>query len=124
MVRRRSQRSTSMPAAGPRKEAGPAAPTTSPRLRRDPGGQGCRPGTAGAWGVRGAELWGGEGAGAGPPRPASLAAFMAGPRFRREMRRLAGESGRQVPEVAGEVAAAMAAMARLPGRFDELDWHR
>jgi transcriptional regulator with XRE-family HTH domain len=56
--------------------------------------------------------------------PASLIAFTATPRFEREVRRLAREEGADTSRVRAQLVAAMTAMARLPGRFDELDWHR
>jgi transcriptional regulator with XRE-family HTH domain len=59
-----------------------------------------------------------------PPAPASLVAFTAGPRFGREVRRLAREEGSDASRVRAQLLAAMTAMAALPGRFDELDWHR
>jgi len=62
---------------------------------------------------------------AAPAPPASLVEFTAGPRFGREVRRLAREEGSDAPRVRAELLAAMAALAAgLPGRFDELDWHR
>jgi transcriptional regulator with XRE-family HTH domain len=59
-----------------------------------------------------------------PPSPASLVEFTAAPRFDREVRRLAREEGADASSVRAQLIAAMAAMAQLPGRFDELDWHR
>jgi transcriptional regulator with XRE-family HTH domain len=62
---------------------------------------------------------------AAPPPPASLVEFAAGPRFGREVTRLARQEGLDAAPVRAQVLAAMAAMAAaLPGRFDELDWHR
>jgi transcriptional regulator with XRE-family HTH domain len=58
------------------------------------------------------------------PPPASLVAFTAGPRFGREVRRLAREEGSDASRVRAQLLAAMTALAALPGRFDELDWHR
>jgi transcriptional regulator with XRE-family HTH domain len=59
-----------------------------------------------------------------PPAPASLVAFTAGPRFGREVRRLAREERSEESRVRAQLLAAMTAMAALPGRFEELDWHR
>ncbi|HYW23816.1 MAG TPA: helix-turn-helix domain-containing protein [Terriglobales bacterium] len=60
-----------------------------------------------------------------PPAPASLVEFTAGSRFGREVRRLAREEGSDASRVRGQVLAVMAGIAAaLPGRFDELDWHR
>jgi transcriptional regulator with XRE-family HTH domain len=56
--------------------------------------------------------------------PASLVAFASTPRFEREVRRLAREEGADTSRVRAQLIAAMRAMAQLPGRFDELDWHR
>jgi len=62
---------------------------------------------------------------AAPRPPTSLVEFTAGPRFGREVRRLAREEGSDVSRVRAQLLAAMAPMATgLPGRFDELDWHR
>jgi transcriptional regulator with XRE-family HTH domain len=62
---------------------------------------------------------------AAPALPASLVEFTAGPRFGREVRRLAREEASDVSRVRAELLAAMAAMAAgCPGRFDDLDWHR
>jgi transcriptional regulator with XRE-family HTH domain len=62
---------------------------------------------------------------AAPPPPASLVEFTTGPRFGREVRRLARDEGSDASRVRAQLLAAMAAMATgLPGRFDELDWHR
>jgi transcriptional regulator with XRE-family HTH domain len=59
-----------------------------------------------------------------PPPPASLVEFTAGSRFRQEMRRLAAETGVEASALRRQVVDVMTAMARLPGHFDELDWHR
>jgi transcriptional regulator with XRE-family HTH domain len=59
-----------------------------------------------------------------PPPPASLVEFTVAPRFEREVRRLAREEGLDASRVRAQVLAALTAMAQLPGRFDELDWHR
>jgi transcriptional regulator with XRE-family HTH domain len=60
-----------------------------------------------------------------PAPPASLVEFTAGSRFGREVRRLARDEASDASRVRAELLAAMAAMAAgLPGRFDELDWHR
>jgi transcriptional regulator with XRE-family HTH domain len=56
--------------------------------------------------------------------PASLVAFAAAPRFEREVRRLAREEGTDAARMRAQLMAAMTAMAQLPGRFDDLDWHR
>ena len=56
--------------------------------------------------------------------PASLVEFTAIPRFEREVQRLAREEGVAASRGRAQLLAAMAAMAQLPGRFDELDWHR
>jgi transcriptional regulator with XRE-family HTH domain len=62
---------------------------------------------------------------AAPAPPASLVEFTAGPRFGREVQRLAREERSDAPLVRAQVLAAMAAMAAgLTRRFDELDWHR
>ena len=61
---------------------------------------------------------------AAPAPPASLGEFMAIPRFEREVQRLAREEGAAASRVRAQLLAAMAAMAQLPNRFDELDWHR
>jgi transcriptional regulator with XRE-family HTH domain len=58
------------------------------------------------------------------PAPASLVEFTAAPRFEREVRRLARDEGSDVSRVRSQLLVAMTAMAQLPGRFDELDWHR
>jgi transcriptional regulator with XRE-family HTH domain len=58
------------------------------------------------------------------PLPASLREFIAGPRFRLEVRRLAAEAGADAALLHRQVVAVMAAMAQLPGPSDELDWHR
>jgi transcriptional regulator with XRE-family HTH domain len=71
-----------------------------------------------------AELLREEAAPAPPPPPASLVAFTAAPRFGREVRRLAREEGSDASRVRAQLLAAMTAMAAVPGRFDELDWHR
>lgn len=59
-----------------------------------------------------------------PAAPASLQAFAAGPRFRREVSRMAGETGADPSQVRARVVDAMRALTALPARFDELDWHR
>jgi transcriptional regulator with XRE-family HTH domain len=64
-----------------------------------------------------------DASGAVPP-PASLLAFTAGPRFRRDVGRMARETGSDPSRLQHQVLVAMAAIASLPGRFDELDWHR
>jgi transcriptional regulator with XRE-family HTH domain len=57
--------------------------------------------------------------------PASLVGFTAGSRFDREVRRLARDDGSDASRVRAQVLAVMTAIAaRVPGRFDELDWHR
>lgn len=62
---------------------------------------------------------------AAPVPPASLVEFTAAPRFEREVRRLAREEGSDASRVRAQLLAAMGAIATgLPGRFDDLDWHR
>jgi transcriptional regulator with XRE-family HTH domain len=61
---------------------------------------------------------------AAPAPPASLGEFTAIPRFEREVQRLAREEGVAASRVRAQLLAAMAAMAQLSSRFDELDWHR
>jgi transcriptional regulator with XRE-family HTH domain len=65
-----------------------------------------------------------RGGGGAERLPASLRAFAAGPRFQREVERLARDAGTEPSELRRRVLGAMAAMTQLPGRFDELDWHR
>ena len=65
---------------------------------------------------------------AAPAPPASLVDFTAGPRFGREVRRLARDEGSEASRVRAQLLAAMGALGAmatgLPGRLDELDWHR
>jgi transcriptional regulator with XRE-family HTH domain len=58
------------------------------------------------------------------PAPASLRAFASGPRFRREVARMAAGAGTDPERLRDRLLDAMAAMTALPGRFDERDWQR
>ncbi|HEY4026147.1 MAG TPA: helix-turn-helix transcriptional regulator [Candidatus Dormibacteraeota bacterium] len=62
--------------------------------------------------------------GARAPLPASLAEFAGGSRFQREVRLAAAGAGSDASEVRRRFLTAMAAMAQLTGRLDELDLHR
>lgn len=57
-------------------------------------------------------------------RPASLARFVAGARFRREVRWLADDAGGDADAVRRDVLASMDVLAATEGELDETDWHR
>jgi transcriptional regulator with XRE-family HTH domain len=77
-----------------------------------------------ALGMTAAELVQEGRAAAAAPVPASLARFIATPRFRGEVRRAAEETGADPSEVRRRFLQVMTAVAGALDRLDELDWHR
>lgn len=61
---------------------------------------------------------------AGASRPGSLARFVAGGRFRREVRWLADEAGEDADVVRRALLASMDALGSTDSEMDETDWHR
>jgi transcriptional regulator with XRE-family HTH domain len=81
---------------------------------------------AGALGVGLAELVTADDGTAAEPAPltGSLAAFSQGPRFQREVRRLAADCQATRAEMRHRLLTAMAAVPQPQRGLDELDWHR